>query len=157
MTPAIKLLNKLGINYVVREYPHDNQSRQFGEDAAAALNQDTRRVFKTLLAVLDSNTRQMVVALVPVANQLDLKKLAITMGGKRAEMADPMLAQRKTGYVKGGISALGQRQQFPTTIDSSAEEFKTIYISAGKRGLQLEIAPADLLIACKAKLADIKT
>lgn len=157
MTPAIKLLSQAGIAFAVREYHHDGNSQHYGEHAANALGQDTAQVFKTLLAVLDNNPRRLVVALVPVANQLDLKKLASAMGGKRAEMADPAVAERKTGYVRGGISPVAQRQQWPTTIDSSAKQFETIFVSAGKRGLELEIAPEDLRLTCHASYADIKT
>ena len=144
MTPAIKLLDRQKISYQLREYDVEENQSGYGVAAAIALGQDTSRVFKTLLAVVDGNERKPVVAIVAVADQLDLKNLATITGGRKAAMADSNLAERATGYVVGGISPLGQRRQFTTVIDKSALEFETIYISGGKRGLQIEIDPADL-------------
>lgn len=155
MTPAIKLLDKLKIPYQVREYQALDDSRNYGEAAANALQQDTAQVFKTLISVIDGNQRKPVVALVAVANQLDLKKLASEMKGRKAVMADPAQAQKSTGYVVGGISAIGQRQLLPTLIDSNAKTFDTIFISGGKRGVQLEINPQDLIALLQARYAEI--
>ncbi|OED39127.1 aminoacyl-tRNA deacylase [Chromatiales bacterium (ex Bugula neritina AB1)] len=144
MTPAIKLLQELNIDFSLREYDSRNHESNFGLAAASALQQDAHQVFKTLLATLDGNHRKPVVALVAVADQLDLKKLASTASARKATMADPPLAQKATGYVVGGISPLGQRQKLPTYIDESAQLFETIFVSGGKRGLQIEICPATL-------------
>ena len=156
MTPAIKLLDRQKVNYKLREYKADeNTTDGYGVAAAYALGQETSRVFKTLLAVLDGNERKPVVAIVAVADQLDLKLLAAVTGGRKAAMADSTLAERATGYVVGGISPLGQRRQFTTVIDKSALSFDTIYISGGKRGLQIEIDPTDLQSLTCAKIDQI--
>ena len=143
MTPAIKILQKHRIGYKLREYETDHDTN-YGHAAADALQQDKHQVFKTLLATVDGNQRKPVVALVAVADQLDLKKLAAAADGRKAMMADPPLAQRATGYVVGGISPLGQRQLWPTYIDEHALLFETIFVSGGKRGLQIEIDPQSL-------------
>lgn len=155
MTPAIKLLDKRKIPYELREYDAEHGGGNYGEAAAQALQQDTSRVFKTLIAIIDGQQRKPVVSLVAVANQLDLKKVAGTMKGRKAVMADPEIAQKVTGYVVGGISPLGQRQLLPTLIDQSATAFDTIYISGGKRGLQIEIGPDHLIELLKARFAEI--
>jgi len=116
----------------------------YGMAAASALGQDPRQVFKTLLAVVDGEERKPVVAIVAVSDQLDLKKLAAASGGRKAVMADAALAERATGYVVGGISPLGQRKRFRTIIDITAINFATIFISGGKRGLEIELSPTDL-------------
>lgn len=155
MTPAIKLLDRRKIPYTLREYSADPGAGNYGEAAAQALQQDTARVFKTLVSVIDGQQRKPVVSLVAVADQLDLKKIAGAMKGRKAAMADPGLAQKITGYVVGGISPLGQRQLLPTLIDQAAMEFDTIFISGGKRGLQLEIDPAHLIDLLQARFVDI--
>jgi len=155
MTPAIKLLDRQRIPYQLREYKSDDSQAGYGVAAACALGQDTRRVFKTLLAIVDGNERNPVVAIVAVADQLDLKKLAAAVGGKKAAMADSMIAEKTTGYVIGGISPLGQRRKLATAIDDSALNFKTIYISGGKRGLQIEIDPGDLQSLTSANISAI--
>jgi len=155
MTPAIKLLNRQKISYQLREYEGEETQAGYGLAAASALGQDTSRVFKTLLAVVDGNDRSPVVGIVAVAHQLDLKNLASATGGKKAVMANTNLAEKITGYVIGGISPLGQRKQFRTVIDKSALTFKTIYISGGKRGLQIEIEPEDLQMLTAADVAQI--
>jgi len=136
-TPAIVAAERAGIVYSVHEYSHDPKASSYGLEAADKLGVDAARVFKTLVADVDGT---LTVAVVPVAAQLDLKAL-----GKRAAMADPKLAERTTGYVAGGISPLGQRKRLPTVIDESALAFATIHVSAGRRGLEIELAPADLL------------
>lgn len=155
MTPAIKLLDKLKIPYQVMEYQSSEDARNYGEAAANALQQDTAQVFKTLISIVDGNHRKPVVALVAVADQLDLKKLASEMKGRKAVMADSVQAQKSTGYVVGGISPLGQRQRLPTLIDSTASTFETIFISGGKRGIELEIDPKDLITVLQARFAEI--
>jgi Cys-tRNA(Pro)/Cys-tRNA(Cys) deacylase len=136
-TPAIVAAERAGITFVVHEYAHDPRAASYGLEASEKLGVDAERVFKTLVADVDG---ALTVAVVPVAAQLDLKAL-----GKRASMADPKLAERTTGYVAGGISPLGQRKELPTVVDESALAFETIHVSAGRRGLELELAPDDLL------------
>ena len=155
MTPAIKLLEKQKIPYTLREYPADPGAGNYGEAAAQALQQNTELVFKTLISVIDGQQRKPVVSLVAVADQLDLKKVAGAMKGRKAVMADPGLAQKITGYVVGGISPLGQRQLLPTLIDHNAMAYETIFISGGKRGLQLEINPTHLIELLQASFVDI--
>jgi len=136
-TPAIVAAERAGITFVVHEYAHDPRAASYGLEAAEKLGVDAERVFKTLVADVDG---VLTVAVVPVAAQLDLKAL-----GKRVSMADPKLAERTTGYVAGGISPLGQRKELPTVVDESALAFETIHVSAGRRGLELELEPDDLL------------
>lgn len=141
-TPATVALTKAGIEFTLRPYEHDPRTESFGLEAAAALGVDPERVFKTLLANVDGT---LTVAIVPVSGQLDLKALARASGGRRAEMADPAAAERVTGYVVGGISPVGQKRSHPTVLDSSALVHPTILVSGGRRGLDLELAPADLV------------
>jgi Cys-tRNA(Pro)/Cys-tRNA(Cys) deacylase len=142
MTPAINSAKKAKIPYTVHSYDHDPTATSYGEEAAQKLGLDPQRVFKTLVAQTDDQA--LVVAVVPVATTLNLKQLARAMGAKRAEMADKAAVERVTGYVIGGVSPLGQKRRLTTVIDSSAEHFPTIFVSAGKRGLDLELRPADL-------------
>lgn len=142
MTPAINSAKKAKIPYTVHSYDHDPTATSYGEEAAQKLGLDPQRVFKTLVAQTDNQA--LVVAVVPVATTLNLKQLARAMGAKRAEMADKAAVERVTGYVLGGVSPLGQKRRLATVIDSSAEHFPTIFVSAGKRGLDLELRPADL-------------
>ena len=141
-TPATVALTKAGVAFTVHAYAHTDGATNFGEEAAAALGVDRDRIFKTL--VVDAGG-ELVVAVVPVARQLDLKALAGAAGAKKAALADPAAAARSTGYVLGGISPLGQRTRLRTFVDRSAEDFETIFVSAGKRGLQVELAVGDLL------------
>ncbi|MFL6056066.1 MAG: Cys-tRNA(Pro) deacylase [Actinoallomurus sp.] len=127
---------------MLHPYEVDPDADSYGEAAADALGVPHDRLFKTLVAEVDGD---LTVAVVPVSSSLDLKALAAAAGGKRAAMADPAHAERVTGYVRGGISPLGQRRRLPTVVDSSASGFPTIYVSAGRRGLQIELAPADLV------------
>ncbi len=136
-TPAIVAAERAGITYAVHEYEHDPKAASYGLEAAEKLGVDPARVFKTLVADVDGT---LTVAVVPVKAQLDLKAL-----GKRAAMADPKLAERTTGYVTGGISPLGQRKRLRTILDESALEHETIHVSAGRRGLEIELAPDDLI------------
>ncbi|MFD3352919.1 Cys-tRNA(Pro) deacylase [Streptomyces fradiae] len=151
-TPATVALTAAGTSFTVHEYAHDPASPSYGEEAAEALGVPPERVFKTLVADVDG---ALTVAVVPVAGQLDLKALAAAVGGKRAAMADPAAAERTTGYVRGGISPLGQRRRLPTVLDASARRHKTICVSAGRRGLEVELSPADLAELTGAVVAPI--
>jgi len=141
-TPATVALTAAGIPFTPHAYEHDAANTNFGLEAAAALQLDPEQVFKTLLADVDG---VLTVAIVPVTGKLDLKALASAVGGKKAEMADPKVAERKTGYVVGGISPIGQKTRHTTVLDETAELFDTIFVSGGKRGFDIELAPADLL------------
>ncbi|HYH34259.1 MAG TPA: Cys-tRNA(Pro) deacylase [Nocardioides sp.] len=141
-TPATVALDRAGIEYDLRAYDPDPRADSWGAEAAAALGVDPTRVFKTLLAELDG---RLVTAVVPVSGRLDLKALARALGGSRATMADVAAAERATGYVAGGISPVGQKRAHRTVLDATALDHPTILVSAGRRGLDLEIAPADLV------------
>ncbi|MEU1176180.1 Cys-tRNA(Pro) deacylase [Streptomyces sp. NPDC005820] len=151
-TPATVALTSAGVDFTVHAYDHDPNHPSYGEEAAEAMGVSPDRVFKTLVADVDGT---LTVAVVPVAGSLDLKALASAVGGKRAAMADPTLAERTTGYVRGGISPLGQRKKLPTVLDTSATAHPTICISAGRRGLEVELSPADLATLTGAVLAPI--
>ncbi|MTD12989.1 Cys-tRNA(Pro) deacylase [Nakamurella sp. YIM 132087] len=151
-TPAIAVLLQGKIPHTVRTYEHDPRTTAFGDEAVRALGQDPERVFKTLVASVDG---RLVVGVVPVAAHLDLKALAAAVGGKKVAMAPVAEAERSSGYVAGGISPLGQRKRLPTVLDSSAAGFETIFVSAGRRGLQVELSAADLLRACGGTSAPI--
>ncbi|MEW1827612.1 Cys-tRNA(Pro) deacylase [Streptomyces sp. NPDC088196] len=151
-TPATVALTTAGVPYELHAYDHDPSHPSYGEEAAEAMGVSPDRVFKTLLADVDGT---LTVAIVPVAGQLDLKALASAVGGKRAAMADPTLAERTTGYVRGGISPLGQRKKLRTVLDASATTHPTICVSAGRRGLEVELAPDDLKTLTAAVLAPI--
>jgi Cys-tRNA(Pro)/Cys-tRNA(Cys) deacylase len=151
-TPATVALTAAGVDFTVHAYDHDPSHPSYGEEAAEAMGVSPDRVFKTLVAEVDGS---LVVGVVPVAGSLDLKALAAAVGGKRAAMADPALAERTTGYVRGGISPLGQRKKLPTVLDDSAGAHPTICVSAGRRGLEVELAPKDLAELTDAVLAPI--
>jgi Cys-tRNA(Pro)/Cys-tRNA(Cys) deacylase len=153
-TPALVILQRSGVDFSVHTYAHDPAAESFGMEAAEALDLDPATVFKTLLAEVDGAST---VAIVPVTGQLDLKGLAAARGGKRARMMEVAAAERMTGYVAGGISPLGQRKALPTVIDASAEGLATVYVSGGQRGLDIGIAPADLLRLTGATYAPIST
>ena len=146
------LLSRQGIAHTVHSYDHDPRHASYGAEASEALGVPADRVFKTLVADVDG---RLTVAVVPVAGQLDLKALAIAAGGKRAAMADLAAAERATGYVAGGISPLGQRKPLPVIVDASTLDHPTIFCSAGRRGLEIELAPADLVRAANAVVARI--
>lgn len=152
MTPAIVALERARVPFTIHEYAHDPGADSFGLEAAAKLGLDAAHVFKTLVAAVDG---RLVVGMVPVSRSLDLKALAAAVGGKRAGMADVADAERATGYVAGGISPLGQRKRLPAVVDESASALERIYVSAGRRGLQVGLAPGDLQRLCAAKLAPI--
>lgn len=151
-TPALQLLESAGVPHTVRPYEHDPRAESFGLEAAAALGVEAARVFKTLLADADGS---LVVGIVPVPLRLDLKALARAVGARKASMADPGTAERATGYVVGGISPLGQRRSLPTVVDESALTHDTILVSAGRRGLDVELTPGDLVSLTSATVAGI--
>ncbi|MEU9334716.1 Cys-tRNA(Pro) deacylase [Streptomyces sp. NPDC048290] len=151
-TPATVALTTAGVPYTVHSYDHDPAHPSYGEEAAEAMGVAPERVFKTLVAEVDGG---LTVAVVPVAGSLDLKALAAAVGGKKAAMADPAAAERTTGYVRGGISPLGQRKRLPTVLDASASAHATICVSAGRRGLEVELSPQDLARLTGAVLAPI--
>ncbi len=151
-TPALKALDQAGAGYRVHEYVHDPRERNFGLEAAAALGVPAERVFKTLLA---TDGTRLVVGVVPVDHALDLKALAATLGAKRLAMADPAAAERATGMVVGGISPVGQKRALPTVVDSSARRHETIFVSGGRRGLDVELTLEDLVRVTRALVAPI--
>jgi Cys-tRNA(Pro)/Cys-tRNA(Cys) deacylase len=153
-TPATALLTKSGVAFTLHPYEHDPRSQAYGDEAAEALGIEPARIFKTLIAAVDG---KLACAVVPVAARLDLKAFAAALGGKRAELAEPAAAARATGYVVGGISPLGQKTRLRVVVDASAEGFETVFVSAGKRGLQVQLAPADLVRAAGALVAPIAT
>lgn len=152
-TPATSALTAAGVAFTVHEYAHDARAASYGEEAAEAMGIDPARVLKTLFADVDG---ALVVGVVPVAGQLDLKALARAVGGRKAAMADPRAAERATGYVVGGISPLGQRKAHPTVVDASALAHPTVYVSAGKRGMEVELSPAELVRMTAARVAEIR-
>ncbi|MFX0591654.1 Cys-tRNA(Pro) deacylase [Melissospora conviva] len=151
-TPATALLTRLGVRHSVHPYDVPADTPGYGAAVAQALGVPAARVFKSLVTEVDG---ALTVAVVPVDGELDLKALAGAAGGKRAALADRALAERATGYVRGGISPLGQRKRLPTVLDASALDFPTIYVSAGRRGLQVQLAPADLVALTAATAAPI--
>jgi Cys-tRNA(Pro)/Cys-tRNA(Cys) deacylase len=155
-TTATVALERAGILFTVHEYAHDPRRESYGsygQEASEALGVTADRVFKTLIATVDGD---LTVAVVPVEGQLDLKALAAAAGGKRAAMAEVAAAERATGYVAGGISPLGQRKRLPVVLDASAMAHRTVFCSGGRRGLEIELAPADLVRAANATVASIR-
>ncbi len=153
MTPAIVQLNKAAIPYTLHAYVHDPATQAYGQEAADKLGLPAVRVFKTLVVQLD--TAALAVAVVPVAAMLNLKSLARAAGAKKAGMADKALVSRTTGYVLGGVSPLGQKKRLPSYIDHSAQDFSTIFVSAGRRGLQLELDPHALARLLQARFVPL--
>ena len=152
-TPAVLILERLHVAYQLHEYEHDPRSRLgFGMESAIKLGIATDRIFKTLLAEVDE---RLIVAVVPVSSQLDLKALANTTSTKKAVLADSVTAEKVTGYVVGGISPIGQKRRLPTIIDQSATQHQTILVSGGRRGLSIELAPSDLMTTTDARIAAI--
>ena len=151
-TPATVALTRAGIPFASHTYEHDPLVTSFGVEAARELGVEADRVFKTLLADADS---RLVVGILPVTRQLDLKALASAVGAKRASLADPALAERKTGYVVGGIAPIGAKTRLTTVLDASATAFETIYVSGGRRGFDVELMPADLLLVTQGRSAAI--
>lgn len=152
-TPATVALTKAGVEHTVHTYEHDPSAASYGLEAAEAMGLDPARVFKTLLASVDG---KLVVGIVPVSGQLDLKAVAAAAGGKKAVMADPADAERATGYVVGGISPLGQKRAHPTVVDASALDHPTVFVSGGRRGMEIYLSPADLVAQTRATVASIR-
>lgn len=153
MTPAINEAKKQKIEYTIHQYSHNANHSSYGIEAAEKLNVDVARVFKTLVLQLDNG--KLTVGIVPVSGQLNLKQQAKAAGGKKAAMADAKLVEKSTGYVLGGVSPLGQKKRLATVIDSSARNHETILVSAGRRGLDIELSPDDLCRLTSATFAPI--
>ncbi len=153
MTPAIELLERLGIPHRIIEYHHDPAATSYGDEAVEATGVEADAVFKTLMVTLDNGS--MVVGVVPVATRLDLKAIAAVAGSKRARMADPADAERRTGYVAGGISPFGQKHPSPVFVDEWATALDLVYCSGGRRGLEIAVAPEAFTAALGAKFAAI--
>jgi Cys-tRNA(Pro)/Cys-tRNA(Cys) deacylase len=153
-TPATAALAAAGVSFVLHPYDHDPAAASYGTEAAEALGIAPEKVFKTLMVEVEG---RLAVGVVPVSGTLDLKAFAAAFGAKKASMADPAAAQRRTGYVLGGISPLGQRQPSPTVVDASALSLPTMLVSGGQRGLDIELAPADLIRLTSAATASIGT
>ncbi len=151
-TPATALLTRLGIAFTAHPYDHDPRAESYGLEAAEALGVDPDRVFKTLMVDVDG---ELCVGVVPVSGSLDLKAMASALGGKKAQMADKQAAQRATGYVLGGISPVGQKRAHRTVVDETAELHDTVLVSGGRRGLDVELSPADLVRVTGAVVADV--
>lgn len=152
MTPAVRALEAAGVPFTLHEYERGDSLHDFGAEAAEKLGLDPDQVFKTLLVTADG---EQAVAIVPVSGKLSLKAVGTALGAKRVEMCDPTLAERITGYVRGGISPFGQKKRLPTVIDELATVFDTIYVSGGKRGLDVGVAPDDLVRLLDAVVADV--
>lgn len=155
MTPAINVVNKKKISYIIHQYEHDANRASYGEEAAEVLGQNPQQVFKTLLFCLNGEPRNLAVAVIPVDHKLNLKLAAKAAGAKKADMADPVIAEKVTGYVVGGISPLGQKKSLPTFIHVSAKQFVTMYVSGGRRGLEIELSPGDLAVLTRATFVDL--
>jgi Cys-tRNA(Pro)/Cys-tRNA(Cys) deacylase len=153
-TPATAALAAAGVSFTLHPYTHDPAAGSYGLEAAEVLGTDPARVFKTLMVEIDG---RLAAGVVPVSGSLDLKAMAAALGSKKAAMANPAAAERRTGYVLGGISPLGQRLPSPTVIDESALALDTILVSGGRRGLDIELAPGDLVRLTKAVTAPIST
>jgi len=154
-TPATEALVNAGVEFVLRPYDHDPGSTAYGDEAAQALGVDPLRIFKTLVVDIGAARPELAVAVLPVGTQLDLKRFAAALGAKKASMADKDQVARSTGYVLGGVSPVAQKVSLPTLIDETAQLWDTILVSAGKRGLQVELSPIDLADVVSASFADI--
>ncbi|WP_076541623.1 Cys-tRNA(Pro) deacylase [Shewanella sp. UCD-KL21] len=153
MTPAINTLKKHKTPHTIYEYEHDSNAQSYGDEAVEKLGVSASQVFKTLVVTIDG--KELAVAVVPMTSMLSLKLLAKALGGKKAVMADKALAEKTTGYVFGGVSPLGQKRRLKTVIDASAKALNSMYVSAGRRGLEISLAPADLQTLTQATFANI--
>lgn len=153
MTPGINVAKKNKVPHTIHEYSHDESSESYGLEAAEKMGVPEERVFKTLVVSLDN--RELVVGVIPVSSMLSMKLIAKAAGAKKAAMADKSDVERSTGYVLGGVSPLGQKKRLKTIIDSSANNYPTVYVSAGRRGLEIELSPDDLTKLTSGELAEI--
>ncbi|MDJ0806019.1 MAG: Cys-tRNA(Pro) deacylase [Gammaproteobacteria bacterium] len=153
MTPAVNAANKQGITFNIHEYRHDPANQAYGVEAAEKLGISADQVFKTLVVILDNG--HLAVAVIPVSQQLNLKRFAKAIGCKKVQMADKAAVERSTGYILGGVSPLGQKKRLMTLLDRSAKMFETIFVSAGRRGLEIELSPADLISITGGSLHEI--
>jgi len=154
MTPAVLALDAAGIEYTIHEYDRSDDLHDFGREAARSLGLSDDEVFKTLVIVADD---ELVVAVLPVSCQLSMKRVAAAVGAKKAVMCDPARAERSSGYIVGGISPIGQRKRLRTVIDETAELFDTVYVSGGKRGMDIGLAPSDLIAVLDAVVVPVTT
>ncbi|WDZ73261.1 Cys-tRNA(Pro) deacylase [Vibrio harveyi] len=152
---SINLAKKKKVSHTIHQYEHDPRADSYGLEAAEVLGQDPKKVFKTLLFCLNGEPKNLAVAIIPVDQKLNLKLAAKAAKGKKADMVDPEIAQKTTGYVVGGISPLGQKKALPTFLHESATQQETICVSAGKRGLEIELAPKDLLSLTRGQFAPL--
>ena len=155
MTPAINAAKKKKVPHTIHQYEHDPRAESFGLEAVEALGNDPKEVFKTLLFCLNGEAKNLAVAVIPVDQKLNLKLAAKAAKGKKAEMASPDIAQKTTGYVVGGISPLGQKKALPTFIHHSALDLDTLFVSAGRRGLEIELAPKDLAMLTRGEFVEL--
>ncbi|ANU37107.1 Cys-tRNA(Pro) deacylase [Vibrio scophthalmi] len=155
MTPAINAAKKKKVPHTIHQYEHDPRAESFGLEAVEALGNDPKEVFKTLLFCLNGEAKNLAVAVIPVDQKLNLKLAAKAAKGKKAEMANPDIAQKTTGYVVGGISPLGQKKALPTFIHHSALDLDTLFVSAGRRGLEIELAPKDLAMLTRGEFVEL--